>query len=84
MLSKKDCVSVGCIALIPCLTIKVVVIVTKKVDTSMSNNREMSCYASNRPAMMGENRYLALPAKDTNPEALENSSLDNRSVIVAL
>ena len=33
---------------------------------------------------LGENRYLALPAKDTNPEALENSSLDNKSVIVAL
>ena len=33
---------------------------------------------------MGENRYLALPAKETSPPALENSSGVRRSVIVAL
>ena len=44
----------------------------------------MSLTAKRNPAMTGEKRYLAEPAIDISPLALEYCSLVRRSVIVAV
>ena len=36
------------------------------------------------PAIIGESKYLALPARESSPLALENSSFVSKSLIVAL
>ena len=51
-------------------------IVKKKVHISIMSKREISLTASRNPAITGENRYLALPARDTRPLAFENSSFE--------
>ena len=57
--------------------------VRKKVQMSMRSSSFTSLTVSRKPAMMGENRYRALPARDTRPLALEYSSLVSKSVMVA-
>ena len=66
------------------LTVAAAVIVRKNVHMSMISRSLISAIVSSAPAMMGESRYLALPARETSPLAFEYSSGVSRSVIVAL
>ena len=68
----------------PFLTTAALITVKKNVQISIIRRSFTSLIPSRNPAITGEKRYLALPASDTNPLALENSSFVSRSVIVAL
>ena len=82
MLAKNGCLSVLRLVFTPFLTIAVAITVTKNVHISIISKREISLIVSKNPAITGETRYLALPASETSPFALENSSLERISVIV--
>ena len=59
-------------------------IVKKNVHISIIRRSLISLTARRKPAIIGENRNLELPAIDTRPFAFENSSLVRRSVTVAV
>ena len=84
MLLKKGSGFLGVLVLMPRLTTAATITVRKNVQMSMMSISLMSLTASRKPAMMGEKRYLELPAIDTRPFALEYCSLVRRSVIVAV
>ena len=50
----------------------------------MISSSRISYAASSRPAITGDTRYRALPAREVRPLAFVYSSLVSRSVIVAL
>ena len=66
------------------LTTAVDITVKKNVQISISKSSFTSEMLRRKPAMIGEKRYFALPARDTSPLAFENSSFVSKSVIVAL
>ena len=68
----------------PCLTTAVHATVKKKVLMSIISRVLILLTLNNKPAISGEIRYLALPARLTIPLALEYSSEVNKSVTVAL
>ena len=64
-------------------TTAALITVRKKVQISITSSSFTSLTVSRKPARIGENRYRALPARETRPLARENSSLVSMSVIVA-
>ena len=68
----------------PRLTTAALMTVKKKVQISITSSNFISLTDRRSPAIIGENRYLADPARDTRPLAFEYSSAVRRSVMVAL
>ena len=84
MLSLNDNFSKGFTASIPLLTANVESTVRINVQISITSKIFTSLTESKIPAMTGETRYLALPARETSPLAFEYSSGVNKSETVAL